>query len=158
MLIKYNTWKNKHGGSIPRIFFLRVSPAKHSYAWLPRKCDRHTDTDYQTDIRTDRQADAGQSDPYVPLCFAGDTKNQYAPHNFLAGSINLRPFTVYFLKVNSPVLQYLILGMKMSIQGFYRPCLLDSPVMITIEQGRPSDNKQNDIISRQNTCIVNSTV
>ena len=28
----------------------------------------------QTDGRTDRQTDAGQSDPYVPLCFAGDTK------------------------------------------------------------------------------------
>ena len=47
---------------------MHVSPAKHSYAWLPRKCD------YRTDTRTDRQTDAGQSDPYVPLCFAGDTK------------------------------------------------------------------------------------
>ena len=28
----------------------------------------------QTDGRTDRQTDAGQSDPYVLLCFAGDTK------------------------------------------------------------------------------------
>ena len=45
---------------------MHVSPAKHSYmyAWLPRKCD----------YRTDRWTDAGQSDPYVPLCFAGDTK------------------------------------------------------------------------------------
>ena len=43
---------------------MHVSPAKHSYAWLPRKCD----------YRTDGQTDAGQSDPYVPLCFAGDTK------------------------------------------------------------------------------------
>ena len=42
---------------------MHVSPAKHSHAWLPRKCD------YWTDGRTD----AGQSDPYVPLCFAGDT-------------------------------------------------------------------------------------
>ena len=50
---------------------MHVSPAKHSYAWLPRKCD------YQESVttgRTDRQTDAGQSDPYVPLCFAGDTK------------------------------------------------------------------------------------
>ena len=45
---------------------MHVSPAKHSYAWLPRKCD----------YRTDRQTDAGQSDPYVPLCFAGDTINE----------------------------------------------------------------------------------
>ena len=46
---------------------MHVSPAKHSYAWLPRKCD------YWTDTQTDGQTDAGQSDPYVPLWFAGDT-------------------------------------------------------------------------------------
>ena len=49
---------------------MQVSPAKHSYAWLPRKCN------YWTDIQTDGQTDAGQSDPYVPLCFAGDTKTR----------------------------------------------------------------------------------
>ena len=27
-----------------------------------------------THIHTDRQTDDGQSDPYVPLCFAGNTK------------------------------------------------------------------------------------
>ena len=32
-------------------------------------------TDRWTDRQTDRQTDARQSDPYVPLCFAGDTKN-----------------------------------------------------------------------------------
>ena len=30
----------------------------------------------QTDRQTDRQPDAGQSDPYWPLCFAGDIKNK----------------------------------------------------------------------------------
>ena len=30
----------------------------------------------QTQGQTDRQTDAGQSDPYVPLYFAGDTKNR----------------------------------------------------------------------------------
>ena len=35
---------------------------------VTEKCDR------QTDGRTDRQTDNGQSDPYVSLCFAGDTK------------------------------------------------------------------------------------
>ena len=43
---------------------MHVSPAKHSLR------------DYQesmTSWQTDRQADTGQSDPYVPLCFAGDT-------------------------------------------------------------------------------------
>ena len=28
----------------------------------------------QTHRHTDRQTEAGQSDPYVPLCFPGDTK------------------------------------------------------------------------------------
>ena len=32
---------------------MHVSPAKHSYAWLPRKCDYRTDR--QTDGRTDRR-------------------------------------------------------------------------------------------------------
>ena len=48
---------------------MHVSPAKHSYASV-------TDgqTDGRTDGRTDGQTDNGQSDPYVSLCFAGDTK------------------------------------------------------------------------------------
>ena len=41
---------------------MHVSPAKHSSG----KCDR----------RTDRRTDDGQSDPYVSLCFAGDTKRR----------------------------------------------------------------------------------
>ena len=45
-----------------------MSPAKHSFG----KCDRRTDR--QTDRKTDGQMDDGQSDPYVSLCFAGDTK------------------------------------------------------------------------------------
>ena len=40
---------------------MHMLPAKHSYAWLP-------------DERTDRQTEAEQSDPYVPLFFTGDTK------------------------------------------------------------------------------------
>ena len=35
--------------------------------------------DTQTDGRTDRQTDAEQSDPYVPLCFAGNTKICFNP-------------------------------------------------------------------------------
>ena len=31
-------------------------------------------THTRTDRQTDRQIDAGQSDPFVLLCFAGDTK------------------------------------------------------------------------------------
>ena len=37
---------------------MHVLPAKHSYAWLPRKCD------YWTDGRTDRQA----PDKVIPMC------------------------------------------------------------------------------------------
>ena len=40
---------------------IHVSPAKHSYASV-------------TDGQTEGQTDDGQSDPYVSLCFAGDTK------------------------------------------------------------------------------------
>ena len=48
---------------------MHVSPAKHSYASVT---DGQTDTDRQTDGQTDD----GQSDPYVSLCFAGDTKSK----------------------------------------------------------------------------------
>ena len=53
---------------------MHVLPAKHSYASVT---DGQTDgrTDRQTGGRTDRHTDGGQSDPYVSLCFAGDTKS-----------------------------------------------------------------------------------
>ena len=50
---------------------MHLSPAKHSYEWLPRKSDYRTDG--RTDRQTDRRTDPGQSYPYVSLCFAGDT-------------------------------------------------------------------------------------
>ena len=51
-----------------------------------RKCD------YWTDTWTDRQTDAGQSDPYVPPCFAGDTKIlKYGKYLVLREGIYLRP-------------------------------------------------------------------
>ena len=60
---------------------MHVSPAKHSYAWLSRKFD------YWTDRHTHTQTDAGQSDPYVPLCFAGWLlKSDEEAHN--AGQIS----------------------------------------------------------------------
>ena len=35
--------------------------------------------DYQeSDYRIDTQTNAGQSDPYVPLCLASDTKMQFS--------------------------------------------------------------------------------
>ena len=40
----------------------------------------------QTDARTHTHTDAGQSDPYVPLCFAGDTKpfSFYGVHKLIS--------------------------------------------------------------------------
>ena len=62
---------------------IHVSPAKHNYARLPRNCE----------YRTDRRTVAGQSDPYVPLCFqatqnffffwvAALVENQHKMHNY----------------------------------------------------------------------------
>ena len=42
---------------------------------VTEKCDRRTDRWMDTDERTDGRTDDGQSDPYVSLCFACDTKN-----------------------------------------------------------------------------------
>ena len=42
--------------------------------------------DYQENVTTGQThgqtTDAGQSDPYVPLCFAGDTKTVLFPRDF----------------------------------------------------------------------------
>ena len=63
---------------------MHVSPAKHSYVWLPRKCDyQESVTTGQRHWQADGQTDAGQSDPYVTLCFSGDTKTMQSvasPH------------------------------------------------------------------------------
>ena len=52
---------------------MHVWPAKHRFG----KCDRKV---WQTDGRTDRRTDDGQSDPYVSLCLAGDTKMYFNPY------------------------------------------------------------------------------
>ena len=49
-----------------------MSPAKHSSASV---------TDGQTDGQIDGRTDDGQSDPYVSLCFAGDTKSSMTQYN-----------------------------------------------------------------------------
>ena len=64
MMIKYDTCTEVNK-LVAAFRGMHVSPAKHSFG----KCDRRTDR--QTDVQTDD----GQSDPYVSLCFAGDTKN-----------------------------------------------------------------------------------
>ena len=65
----YNQEKWFHVKNIVAAFRgMHVSPAKHSFG----KCDRKV---WQTDGQTDGR-DVGQSDPYVSLYFAGDTKTK----------------------------------------------------------------------------------
>ena len=59
----------KNSGSVPRNAC--VACETKLCVTTIRKCDYRTDT--QTDTQTDGQTDAGQSDPYVLLCFAGVT-------------------------------------------------------------------------------------
>ena len=66
MYAKIRVWRGEGGQG------MHVSPAKHSDVWLPRKCEYRTDT--YTHIHIERQTNARQSDPCVPLCHAGDTK------------------------------------------------------------------------------------
>ena len=58
---------SKHSGSIPRNVCDACKTAMRDY--------QESVTAGQTHRQTDGQTDAGQSDPYVPLYFAGDTKN-----------------------------------------------------------------------------------
>ena len=57
---------------------MHVSPAKHSYAWLPRKCDYRTDTHTHTDRQT--------PDKVIPMCrYASQATQKTAilPENFV---------------------------------------------------------------------------
>ena len=62
MIVKFDYGTHTEDRKIVAAFRgMHVSPAKHSSASV-------------TDRQTDGQTDDGQSDPYVSLCFAGDTK------------------------------------------------------------------------------------
>ena len=54
-------------------------------------------TDGQTAGETDRQTDARQSDPYVPLCFTGDTKKGNVTRNRYAKLKNIKVLTIQVL-------------------------------------------------------------
>ena len=64
---------NAYENIVAAIRGMHVSPAKHSYCMRDYQ---ESVTTGQTDTRTHRQTDAGQSDHYVPLCLAGDTINE----------------------------------------------------------------------------------
>ena len=64
---------------------MHVSPAKHSYAWLPRKCDYQCVTTGQTHTH------AGQSDPYVLR----------RRHNNLVNTIETEPFCASLLTLKT---------------------------------------------------------
>ena len=86
---------------------MHLSPAKQlcvttKKVWLP-------------DRRTDRQTEAGQSDPYVPLCFAGDTKmrvkfSMYTVtlHKFLFSSLRAFANTRFVCQMHMLSLQWYV--------------------------------------------------
>ena len=51
----------------------------------------------QTDTHkhTDRQTDTGQSDPYVPLCFAGDTKTRCPRILFRGPKLEIKLYCIH---------------------------------------------------------------
>ena len=73
--------KKKHSGSIPRNACVACETyiAKRDSEECMCRLRNIAMRDYQESVTTrqmDGQTDAGQSDPYVPLCFAGDTTSQ----------------------------------------------------------------------------------
>ena len=70
-----NKWREASGKIVAAFWWMHVSPAETylcvttKKVWLP-------------DRQIDKQTDAGQSDPYVPLCFAGDTKRTYNLYSY----------------------------------------------------------------------------
>ena len=66
-------------------------------------CDyQESVTTGQTHRRMDGQTDTGQSDPYVPLCFAGDTKT------YTSSIQTIHPFFVFniFLLVRGKMIVF----------------------------------------------------
>ena len=57
---------------------MHVSPAKHSYAWLPRMCDYRTDR--QTYIQTDRHTDRRRTKWSLCAAMLRNRHNKVKPH------------------------------------------------------------------------------
>ena len=96
-------WLIRNANIVAAFRGMHVSPAKPSFGKFDRKVWQ---TDRQTDGRTDRQTDDGQSDPYVSLCFAGDTikRNKTDIHLRIIPSQSwpyLRPNDQTFIRVPS---------------------------------------------------------
>ena len=56
-------------------------------------------TDTHTDGGTDGQTDAGQSDPHVPLCFAGDTKKTHTNKQIHKTSKTILTINIYWCSI-----------------------------------------------------------
>ena len=83
---------------------------EQSYAWLPGKCD------YRTDRRINGQTEAGESDPYVPLCFTGNTKKSWE----VATPLPPPPFKNFYICLSYDILicnvrQYYLLNKPLKI-------------------------------------------
>ena len=61
------SWKDKlkYVDIVAAFQGMHLSPAKHSYAWLPRKRDYHKSV---TTRQTDRQTDRQTPDKVIPMC------------------------------------------------------------------------------------------
>ena len=69
---------------IAQVWWRSTQRRTNQWSLCEEKCD------YRTDRHTHTQTDAGQSDPYVPLCFAGDTiKLKFLLHFVLGGRFQL---------------------------------------------------------------------
>ena len=64
----------KHYNIVAAFIGMHVSPAKHSYALLPRKCD------YQTDRHTDGRTDRQTPDKVIPMCRYASQVTYYLWH------------------------------------------------------------------------------
>ena len=83
---------------------MHLSPSKHSYAWLPRKCDYRTDRHTHTDERTDRQT----PDKVIPMCRYASQATQ---KQYMAIAIRWKNIAIYhntfFLYRDTPTTKHI---------------------------------------------------
>ena len=99
---------------------MHVSPAKHSFGKRDRRTDRETDG----------LTDDGQSDPYVSLCLAGDTKMRLGEFKAVYSIIKAKPFKTKHVTRIKQVQDFLTPPLKM----FFKDTILvlDKPYTTTV--------------------------
>ena len=71
---------------------MHVSPAKHNYGWLPRKCD------YRTDIQTEGRTDRQTPDKVIPICRYASQATQWLQTKGLSNYDDVQLRQRYFYK------------------------------------------------------------